>query len=81
MTDKQMIRRIKNRLTEESLVIGEVLGAMYVAFSYGPDKYVATWHKSRISVCRVLQKNGLDNASYDWWASDVQDKLNAKKVA
>lgn len=81
MTDKQMIRRIKNRLTEESLVIGEVLGAMYVAFSYGPDKYVATWHKSRFSVCRVLQKNGFDNASYDWWASDVQDKLNAKKVA
>ena len=81
MTTDRMIRRIKLRLTEETVVIGEVFGVMYVGFEYGPDKYVATWYRRSISVCRVIDKNGSDHASYDWWAVDVQDKLNAKKVA
>ena len=81
MTEQQMVRRIKRRLTEEPVVIGDVLGPMYVAFTYGPDKFVATWYKRRISVCRVLEKDGHDHASYDWWSEDIATKLNAKTLA
>jgi len=79
MTVEQMQRRIVSRLIEEHVEFGDVLGLMYVEFSYGPDRFVASWIKGKFSVCRVLVTgNGHDTASTDWWSNDIEGKLNSK---